>query len=214
MSMKATAQAPASRSQNTRTALIECAESLFGAHGVEGVSLRQIGAASGSANTGVVAYHFGTKQALLQAVIEHRLPAIEARRRELFARAETSGRALDLRDLMEILYLPFFEQVDAAGQHSYAAFMGALFRADLIEVRQALSADYPVTRDVAQRITALLDPGAAARFHPRIELVSAMIFAAIRRLDHPGLTDAALRFEDVLCTACAALAAPPYQNRS
>ena len=54
------------RREATARALIEAAESLFGQAGVDGVSTRQIGAAIGSANTNVVAYHFGAKDALIE----------------------------------------------------------------------------------------------------------------------------------------------------
>ena len=57
------------RREATRVALIEAAESLIAEAGVEGTSTRQIGAAIGSHNTNVVAYHFGSKEALLAELL-------------------------------------------------------------------------------------------------------------------------------------------------
>lgn len=205
--MKATTQSL--RSQNTRATLIECAESLFGENGVQGVSLRQIGVASGSANSGVIAYHFGSKQALLTAVIEYRLPTFESRRGELLAAAENAGRVLDLLELMDILYRPLFEQTDAEGRHSYASFMAALYRADLTDVRHTLAADYPITGGLVLRIGELIPPAAAALFEYRIQLASSVIFAGIRHIDLTQLPpqEAAAHFDDALIAACAACAA-------
>ena len=84
---------PDPRGEATRIALIEAAESLFADSGVEGVSTRQIGAAIGSSNTNVVAYHFGGKEALIREVYRHRLPQIDRRRGELLKEAERAGVA-------------------------------------------------------------------------------------------------------------------------
>ena len=56
--------------------LIETAERLFAERGVNAVSLREIGAEAGQRNTGAVRYHFGTKEALVNAVFEHRMTPI------------------------------------------------------------------------------------------------------------------------------------------
>ena len=50
------------------------------AGGLLGVSLRQIGAAAGNGNNSAVQYHFGTKDRLVQAVFEYRLPRLRERR--------------------------------------------------------------------------------------------------------------------------------------
>ena len=48
--------------------LMVAAEKLFGQRGIENVSLREIAAAAGHANTSAVQYHFGSKESLVQAV--------------------------------------------------------------------------------------------------------------------------------------------------
>ena len=72
-----------SRREVTTLAIIEAAESLFAQQGVDAVSLRQIGSAIGARNTAVVLYHFGDKEALIEAILGHRLPSFERRRAEL-----------------------------------------------------------------------------------------------------------------------------------
>ena len=88
----------------TRRRLIETAERLFAEHGPDGVSLRQISAAAGQSNNFAVQYHFGTREGLLDAIVAHRLPRIDAIRatlarrgnavRSAAGRSRTSGRAV------------------------------------------------------------------------------------------------------------------------
>ncbi|MFE2336666.1 TetR/AcrR family transcriptional regulator [Streptomyces coelicoflavus] len=96
----------ASRADETRLALIECAERLYAEHGVNGVSLREIGAAAGQRNTGAVRYHFGSKSGLLTAVFEHRMSRANTHRERMLADADADGRGEDPRVLVETLVLP------------------------------------------------------------------------------------------------------------
>lgn len=57
-------------SQSTKAALIEAAGSLFAEHGVKAVTTRAIAEKAGE-NIGNIHYHFGGKQGLLMAVLEH-----------------------------------------------------------------------------------------------------------------------------------------------
>src|SRR5690606_36155618 len=63
----------------TRLLIIDTAERLFAAHGISGVSLRQI-IAEADVNLASIHYYFGTKNALFDAVFERRAKAITAER--------------------------------------------------------------------------------------------------------------------------------------
>ena len=106
---------------STKTRLVLTAERLFATRGIEGVSLRQIGLEAGSANNGAVHYHFGSKEALIQAIFLHRLPPLEWRRRLLEARASAG----DLRAVLEARLLPVVEQAEDPGSH-YLSFVEQL----------------------------------------------------------------------------------------
>ena len=196
------------RRDATRVALIEAAESLFAESGVEGVSTRQIGAAIGSANTNVVAYHFGGKEALIEAVYRHRLPVIDRRRGELLAAAEVAGRGHDLASLVRIFALPLFEQVDGQGRHSYARFIGGLERSGLTALRGRVTAEFPETERVTARIAACLPPAAPA--HVRMRLMAGLLSSALLMIDREarGPAEAEALFAHALAMASAALAAP------
>lgn len=200
------------RREQTRIALIEAAESLFAEAGVDAVSTRRIGAAIGSLNTNVVAYHFGSKEALIDAVYHHRLPAIDARRGELLRALEAQGRASDIATLLVAFALPLFEQRDASGRHSYARFLDAIERAGLSARRALVSASFPETDRLLSHIAAALPAEAVAGLGTRLRLVTGMLTAALRILDAEGPHDAAAareQFEQVVVMATAALIARP-----
>ncbi len=177
------------RSVATRLELIECAEALIGEFGVNGVSIRQIAKSSGSANSSVVSYHFGSKDALLKEVLEQRLPGIDGHRRLLLAKATLEHLEADPIALVNALYRPFFEQRNMAGKRSYAAFVAELIRGQHIDIRTSLNADYPTTRDLLDRLAATTGNGFAPLFRQRVFLASAMVFAALRQLDHSTAAD-------------------------
>jgi AcrR family transcriptional regulator len=197
-------------------ALIEAAESLFAQAGVEAVSTRRIGAEIGSANTNVVAYHFGGKEALIKAVYHHRLPQIDRRRGELHAQAMAAGSGSDLAALMRVFALPLFEQTDATGKHSYARFLAGIERVGLIAIRGEIDADYPETERLRRAMAAALPPSMGAHVDRRLRLATALIVASLQIIDQEaaGRSDEAQRmFNDALAMAAAAMGASPAPNQ-
>lgn len=122
---------------DTRARLIEVAERLFAERGVNGVSLREIGAEADQRNTGAVRYHFGSKAGLIDAVFRHRMEPINERREALLARLDAEGhghdRRLDaeghghghgrhgheVRGLAEAFLLPLSEMLGDVGRPSW-----------------------------------------------------------------------------------------------
>jgi AcrR family transcriptional regulator len=96
---------------STKEQLVLAAERLIAEHGVDGVSMLQIGAAAGSANKSVVQYHFGSKDQLVQAIFEYRLPVVMRRRALLIAERGAPG----LRDLVECHVRAVLEQSELDG---------------------------------------------------------------------------------------------------
>ncbi|MBF9066995.1 TetR/AcrR family transcriptional regulator [Streptacidiphilus fuscans] len=97
---------------DTRIRLIEVAEQLFAERGIHAVSLRQIAAAAGQRNTSAVAYHFGTKQALVEAVYQHRMAPTSERQLRQLERLDAQGWGKDLRALVELLVRSMAERLD------------------------------------------------------------------------------------------------------
>ncbi|MDB6061724.1 MAG: hypothetical protein JWM78_1827 [Verrucomicrobiaceae bacterium] len=105
--------------------LMVAAEKLFGQRGIESVSLREIAAAANHANTSAVAYHFGSKENLVQAVFEMRLPALDAARARRLAEARAAG-PLSMRTLVTVMLLPILEEFNAQDLENFALFMTRL----------------------------------------------------------------------------------------
>jgi AcrR family transcriptional regulator len=196
----------------TRAGLIEAAERLFAEAGVDAVSTRQIGAATGSLNTNVVAYHFGSKDGLIEAVFRHRLPEIDRRRGELLTEADNAGHGDSIAVLLRVFALPLFEQTDSAGQHSYARFLLALERSGRLASRALVAPDFPETERLTGRMAALLPPEAAGSGPFRMRLIFSLLGSALQMIDQdPALPAAAARqmFDNAMTMASAAYAAPP-----
>ncbi|MFI6059722.1 TetR/AcrR family transcriptional regulator [Streptomyces sp. NPDC051286] len=104
---------------SSRVRLVETAERLIAQRGVHGVSLREIAAEAGQRNTGAVRYHFGSKQALVAAIFEHRMAPINARRMELITELDDQGRAHDPYALAEAFVVPLSEILDRPGRTSW-----------------------------------------------------------------------------------------------
>jgi len=112
--------------ENQREAILTVAEQLFGQKGYEGVSLREISAASGSANHSAVNYYFTNKDGLVDAIIAERAKNIDARREQRLTQLRATGRVTDVKSILEALLLPIAEEKNASGNCSYAAFLLAL----------------------------------------------------------------------------------------
>lgn len=105
---------------DTRERILIAAERLFAEHGVEHVSLREVGERAGQRNNSAVQYHFGDKKGLIQALYDLRLvPLNEARTRMLAAVTEPTSA-----DLVRIYVSPLADAVIAErGQWAYVRFL-------------------------------------------------------------------------------------------
>ena len=71
--------------ESTRVMLMEVAERLFAARGIEAVSLREIQQAAGQSNTSVIRYHFGSREGLIRALIAYRQASLGTDRQAMLA---------------------------------------------------------------------------------------------------------------------------------
>lgn len=113
---------PAGEKLSTKIVLIEVAESLFGRHGFDGISLREIAAAAGQANNAAVHYHFKNKIGLIRAILDHRGDQTEALRCEQLS-GLPAGKRLDSRELLRILWFPTMSVTATGGSYSYCRFL-------------------------------------------------------------------------------------------
>lgn len=114
-----------------RELLLEAALRLFAEQGIEGVSIRAVNREAGLGPASVH-YHFGTKDALLDAVL-HRygdvvIESIKARAKDL----AQEGAATDARDLVTMLAKPYLDLVASHDEHgrSWVRLMSQLLQQD------------------------------------------------------------------------------------
>lgn len=93
---------------DTKHLLLDAAESLFAHHGFHATSLRAITGKAG-ANLASVNYHFGSKEALLEAVIERRLTPLNNTRIERIDSVVRSARAENSRPPVREVMRAFIE---------------------------------------------------------------------------------------------------------
>jgi AcrR family transcriptional regulator len=107
--------------RDTQEKLINTAERLFAEHGFDGVTFKQITTEAGQRNASALQYHFGTKQALVRAIVLRRTGPIDARRCALIDALESEGRSNDLRAIVDAMVRPLAEHVDGGsiGATSY-----------------------------------------------------------------------------------------------
>src|SRR5687767_10583158 len=89
-----------------RQRLLEAAERLFAAQGIDGVSLAELTRAAGLGNTGAVHHYFGGREQLLEAIVEQHRAELDARREQLLDEAEALGDT-SLALLVRVLVSPW-----------------------------------------------------------------------------------------------------------
>ncbi|SCW47256.1 transcriptional regulator, TetR family [Sphingobium faniae] len=79
---------------------------LFAERGVDGVTVREIAAAAGQKNHGAVGYHFGSKEALVRAIVMDGAMALDRERNAVLDRLEREGGPRSIREVIDALILP------------------------------------------------------------------------------------------------------------
>ena len=137
---------------STKEQIVLVAERLFAERGIEGVSLRQIGAAAGNGNNSAVQYHFGSKDRLVQAVFEYRLPRL--RERGILVAAERHPH--DLRSWVECGIRVLLEQGEL-DDSNYMSFVVTLYQHGRRDVFEQLSGDFLAgTRTYRDRLASFM----------------------------------------------------------
>lgn len=96
---------------DTALALMRAAERLFATNGVDVVSLREVSAAAGQANNSAVGYHFGSREGLIDGILERHSTPIQARYVAQLDLLQRQG-SYTLRALLETLVLPLVDKLD------------------------------------------------------------------------------------------------------
>lgn len=86
------------------------------------VPLRDIAAAAGQRNNSAIPYHFGSRDGLVEAIVQQRLAVLEVRRLELLAQRPPAD-ADAVHTLLAALVIPMFELGERNESAYYARFL-------------------------------------------------------------------------------------------
>lgn len=95
----------AAATQSVRERILEVAERLFAEHGMSGVGLRAI-SAEAQVNLASIAYHFGSKDGLLEALFAQRAEPIAQERLRLLAQCYEASAKPNLEDILDAFLRP------------------------------------------------------------------------------------------------------------
>jgi AcrR family transcriptional regulator len=103
--------------------MVDAAERLIAERGLGAVSLREVQASAGQRNKSAAHYHFGSRDGLIEAIVESRMASVNERRLSFLADLDAAGQGQDVRALVEALVLPLAEATLGRPDSHYARFL-------------------------------------------------------------------------------------------
>jgi AcrR family transcriptional regulator len=172
------------KSAATRAKLITVAERLLAKKGIEGVSLAEINRGARQRHSNACHYHFGSKDGLIQAILDKHIPAISASRNTMFDAMEVAG-ADSLADIVRAFVRPVASKLlDPNGGKDFIRINAQLVaRHTMASQGQGTAFSLPETDRLARKLKVAL----ASRNLPP-ELAEGRLMMAAIMLFH-GLAD-------------------------
>ena len=140
-----------------KQALLDAAAVLMDERGVDNVTLRDISQASGHRNRSAVQYHFGSRDAVIRAVIGQSMGPIDAERNMLLDHLETTGAPLTTRGVLEVLVRPLARQLRTPEGRRYFRIGAQLLNHPrfMTDAREAVTLNTSITRCAAYILPSL-----------------------------------------------------------
>lgn len=163
----------------TRERILDTAEALFADGGYEGTSIRDIAEGAGI-GIAVVAYHFGPKEDLFDAVIARRAGVMNEQRARALAdaKAKAGDHPIEVEILVRAYVAPFvgYALHGSAGWRNYAVLMGRLANSPRGTAVIARHYDATAQSYIAALIESLPGADRFALIEGFMSMVSAMLF--------------------------------------
>ena len=133
---------PLKPQHETRTRILDAAEELFMQHGFEGTSMRHLTSRAG-VNLAAVNYHFGSKDALIEAVFRRRLDPMNTERIAELERLE-SGNAVSPEAIIRAFVRPSLRLIEDAkgGSRNFIRLLGRTYTEPTKSVRALIGQMY------------------------------------------------------------------------
>ncbi len=106
-------------------ALLDAASLLMDERGID-VSLSEINRASGHQNRSAINYHFGSRDAIIRALVDRTLLVVDAERNALLDHLEATASPLATRTVIEVTIGPLGRQLRTAEGRRYLRLLGQL----------------------------------------------------------------------------------------
>lgn len=186
------ADAP-SRSEATRAKLIAVAERLFAEQGVQAVSLNEINKVAGQRHGSACQYHFGSKDGLIQSILDKHVTAMAKQRDSMFDQIEADGADLDIDRVVAAFVRPVAAKLlDPDGGKEFVRLNAQLVAAHTLAMKYWEAA--PFSAPLTERLNRMLNlalrkqeipPHIASR---RLIIASVMLFHGLA--DYSRVLDA------------------------
>jgi AcrR family transcriptional regulator len=160
--------------KETKDLILDAAEKLFAEKGFSATSLRQITSAA-DVNLAAVNYHFGSKEALIDAIISRRIKPMNRERLALLDRheAEADERGPELEKIVEAFIAPPLRMQHAGGARG-ADFMRLLGRVMTDPSDHVLTRFIDQFGEIIERFSIALVRALPGR--PRADVLWGMVF--------------------------------------
>lgn len=167
--------------RSTKDLLLDAAQRLFARDGVRETRIRDINELAGQRNPSALHYHFGTREALLEAILARYQRAVDVEVSAALDRLDAGGSDLGIREIVEAAVEPAVATLDTQEGRDCVRIIPPLLPALSRNLRAGDI--YPITPGT-RRILVLLDERMAERALPervrRERLVSyAVVFTTL-----------------------------------
>ena len=166
----------------TRQKIITTAERLFAERGVDAVSLNEITREAGQKNKSALSYHFGSKEILLQAIIEKHEVSILAQRNAYLDDLE-QRKAISIESVVRAFVYPLASKLDDAdGGKYFLSILAQLASCPTMKL-YSLRPDYIARQDRIMKLLVELTPNTPDELRmPRVMQVSSLLFHSLSYL--------------------------------
>lgn len=97
---------------SVKEAVIKAAERRFALNGIEATSMRQVAIDAGQRNESAALYHFGSREGLIRAILNHRVVAIDRRRQQMLDDLERGiNGPVCARGIASVIIIPMADEI-------------------------------------------------------------------------------------------------------
>ncbi len=113
---------------DAKQALIRAGEQLFARAGISGARINELTERAGQRNQSALHYHFGSRQGLLDAIVERHVSAVDGARAQLL---DAVGPGASLRQLVAVFITPLAGELATPSGRDYLRIVPQILKSDV-----------------------------------------------------------------------------------